>query len=91
MTAYDQPALGGVYKLAAIRGGDGGWRHVLKVSEQPFVVLGHAFPTIEPRAPRATRDRLARPVRIHTRDDWTTAPDLVDGDGERAPPLFACQ
>ena len=35
VTADGQPALGGVYKLAAIRGDDGGWRHVLKVSEQP--------------------------------------------------------
>jgi nicotinate phosphoribosyltransferase len=35
VTAYGQPALGGVYKLAAIRAGDGRWRHVIKVSEQP--------------------------------------------------------
>lgn len=33
-TAYDQPALGGVYKLGAIRGGDGEWRPKLKLSEQ---------------------------------------------------------
>jgi nicotinate phosphoribosyltransferase len=35
VTADGQPALGGVYKLAAIREGGGEWRHVLKVSEQP--------------------------------------------------------
>lgn len=38
VTGHQQPALGGVYKLTAIRdGGDGGgeWRHVMKVSEQP--------------------------------------------------------
>jgi len=36
VTADGQPALGGVYKLAAMRRpGDGSWRHVLKVSEQP--------------------------------------------------------
>lgn len=44
VTAYDQPALGGVYKLAAIRtadgknaaGGDtpGAWEHKIKLSEQ---------------------------------------------------------
>ena len=34
VTAYDQPALGGVYKLGAIRGDDGRWRHKLKLSEQ---------------------------------------------------------
>jgi nicotinate phosphoribosyltransferase len=34
VTAYDQPALGGVYKLSAIRGRDGNWEHKLKLSEQ---------------------------------------------------------
>jgi len=34
VTAYDQPALGGVYKLGAIAGDDGRWRYKLKVSEQ---------------------------------------------------------
>lgn len=34
VTAYDQPALGGVYKLAAIRDGGGAWQHRIKLSEQ---------------------------------------------------------
>ena len=34
VTAYDQPALGGVYKLTAIRGTDGQWNHKVKLSEQ---------------------------------------------------------
>jgi len=34
VTAYDQPALGGVYKLGAIRGPDGVWQPRLKLSEQ---------------------------------------------------------
>ncbi len=34
VTAYDQPALGAVYKLSAIRGPDGEWEHKLKLSEQ---------------------------------------------------------
>jgi nicotinate phosphoribosyltransferase len=36
VTAYDQPALGGVYKLGAIRpaGGRGPWRACIKLSEQ---------------------------------------------------------
>lgn len=34
VTAYDQPALGGVYKLGAIRGPDGRWIHKVKLSEQ---------------------------------------------------------
>ncbi|MEM6391245.1 MAG: nicotinate phosphoribosyltransferase [Planctomycetota bacterium] len=33
-TAYDQPALGGVYKLGAIRRGGGEWTHRVKLSEQ---------------------------------------------------------
>lgn len=33
-TAYDQPALGGVYKLSALRDSGGAWRPVVKVSEQ---------------------------------------------------------
>jgi nicotinate phosphoribosyltransferase len=33
-TAYDQPALGGVYKLGALRNGDGAWEPKLKLSEQ---------------------------------------------------------
>ncbi|MEA3213292.1 MAG: nicotinate phosphoribosyltransferase [Chthoniobacter sp.] len=34
VTAYDQPALGGVYKLAAVRNADGAWEHKVKLSEQ---------------------------------------------------------
>ena len=34
VTAHDQPALGGVYKLAAVQGDDGQWHHKLKLSEQ---------------------------------------------------------
>jgi len=33
-TAYDQPALGGVYKLSAIEGPDGKWIPKVKLSEQ---------------------------------------------------------
>jgi len=33
-TAYDEPALGGVYKLTAVRDDDGPWDYRVKVSEQ---------------------------------------------------------
>lgn len=33
-TAYDQPALGGVYKLAAVQGQDGAWQRRIKISEE---------------------------------------------------------
>lgn len=38
VTAYDQPALGGVYKLSAIRKPDGTWQHKIKLSEQAVKV-----------------------------------------------------
>lgn len=38
VTAYDQPALGGVYKLAAIREPGGAWKPRIKLSEQAIKV-----------------------------------------------------
>lgn len=37
-TAYDQPALGGVYKLAALSNDNGGWDYKIKLSEQAIKV-----------------------------------------------------
>ena len=34
ITAYDHPALGGVYKLSALQAADGHWEHKVKLSEQ---------------------------------------------------------
>lgn len=38
VTAYDQPALGGVFKLAAIKNPEGAWDYKLKLSEQAIKV-----------------------------------------------------
>ena len=38
VTAYDQPALGGVYKLSAIRDPVGEWKYKVKLSEQSIKV-----------------------------------------------------
>jgi nicotinate phosphoribosyltransferase len=38
ITAFDQPALGGVYKLSAIRNAAGQWEHRIKLSEQAIKV-----------------------------------------------------
>jgi nicotinate phosphoribosyltransferase len=38
VTAYDQPALGGVFKLAAIKNESGSWDYKLKLSEQAIKV-----------------------------------------------------
>lgn len=37
-TAYDQPALGGVYKLAALRDQGGAWSYKVKLSEQAIKI-----------------------------------------------------
>jgi nicotinate phosphoribosyltransferase len=38
VTAFDQPALGGVYKLGASRDASGAWRQAIKLSEQPIKI-----------------------------------------------------
>jgi nicotinate phosphoribosyltransferase len=38
VTAHDQPALGGVYKLGAARDDTGAWRDAIKLSEQPIKI-----------------------------------------------------
>lgn len=38
VTAHDDPALGGVYKLTAVRGEDGAWKYKVKLSEQAIKV-----------------------------------------------------
>jgi nicotinate phosphoribosyltransferase len=38
VTAYDQPALGGVYKISAIRRSDGSWDYKMKLSEQSIKI-----------------------------------------------------
>ncbi|MFW6043458.1 MAG: nicotinate phosphoribosyltransferase [Marinilabiliaceae bacterium] len=38
VTAFDQPALGGVYKLSAIKSNDGEWEDRIKLSEQSIKI-----------------------------------------------------
>lgn len=38
VTAFDQPALGGVYKLGACRDDRGNWHEAIKLSEQPIKI-----------------------------------------------------
>jgi nicotinate phosphoribosyltransferase len=38
VTAFDQPALGGVYKLGACRDANGAWQESIKLSEQPIKI-----------------------------------------------------
>jgi len=46
VTAYDQPALGGVYKLSALRKPDGTWDHKIKLSEQAAKVTNPGVPQV---------------------------------------------
>jgi nicotinate phosphoribosyltransferase len=38
ITAYDQPALGGVYKLSAVRTFPGDWKYKVKLSDEPVKI-----------------------------------------------------
>ena len=58
VTGDDQPALGGVYKLAAVaRAPDGDWQYKIKLSEQAIKIStpGHAPGAAVRRARRARR------------------------------------
>ena len=44
VTAYDQPALGGVYKLTAVRSADGAWQDRIKLSEETVKVTNPDIP-----------------------------------------------
>lgn len=61
-TAYDQPALGGVYKLTAIRSADGEWQDRVKLSEEPI---------------KMTTPGILQ-VRRHTLDDQAVGDCLFD-------------
>jgi nicotinate phosphoribosyltransferase len=52
VTGYDQPALGGVYKLSAVRRAGGEWQNRVKISEQ-------AIKTTTPGIQQVRRYRLA--------------------------------
>lgn len=73
-TAYDQPALGGVYKLGAIQGPDGRWQHRIKLSEQavkvnnPGVLQVRRFGTPDAWLGDAIWDELTPPP---PDADWT--------------------
>ena len=78
VTAYDQPALGGVYKLSAIGATDGTWQHKLKLSEQaakatnPGILQVRRFRTQDEFVGDAIYDELLPPL------DQTTIVDPTD-------------
>ncbi len=79
VTAGDQPALGGVYKLAAIRNDDGTWDHKVKLSEQSAKSTNPGIQQVR----RFYREGLAIADAIYSEtdvpaDNW----QFVDFDGE---------
>jgi nicotinate phosphoribosyltransferase len=79
VTAYDQPALGGVYKLSAICKPDGTWEHKIKVAEQaakmtnPGVLQVRRFRKGHEFVGDAIYDQTARPPQRITIVDPTDA------------------
>ena len=77
-TAYDQPALGGVYKLAAIQDEDGRWQPRIKLSER-------MIKTSNPGAQQVRRyfegDRFLGDV-IYPDGAGEPEPRLIDGEGQ---------
>lgn len=47
VTAKDQPALDGVYKLSAVREEGGAWKHRLKLSEQMIKISNPGIPQVK--------------------------------------------
>ena len=70
VTAYDEPALGGVYKLSAMRNAHGDWVDKLKLSEESRTRLRtpasskFAAPTTATQS--TTSETVARPTRVKT-------------------------
>jgi nicotinate phosphoribosyltransferase len=75
VTAYDQPALGGVYKLSAIRDERNQWKYKVKLSEQ---VLKTSTPGIlQVRRYRNSTGFIADMV-YHTEQPLDALPKIVD-------------
>jgi nicotinate phosphoribosyltransferase len=74
VTAYDQPALGGVYKLAAIRSPNGEWQHRIKLSEQAAKI---STPGIQ-QVRRYSRDGLFLADMIYDVSNANTSHHIVD-------------
>ncbi len=74
VTGYEQPALGGVYKLSAICDSDGQWHNRVKLSEQPIKVSNPGIQQVR----RFTIDnRAVADVIYDVRDLASTSPRWV--------------
>ena len=83
ITSSDHPALGGVYKLVAVREGDGAWEPRIKLSSNPAKMT-------DPGRKRVVRyyDGAGRPLADLIRLD-DEAPDVIDPGQPAKPVPFA--
>ncbi len=75
ITAHDQPALGGVYKLSAIRAPGGDWKYRVKLSEQAIKVSNPGI--LQVRRYRAGEEAIADVI-YDVRSDLNTGCVMVD-------------
>ncbi len=84
VTAYDQPALGGVYKLGALRRPGGGWEHKVKLSEQVVKISNPGV--LQVRRHRDERGFVGDVIYDCTSDVDRTAADVHDPSRHWHPP-----
>jgi nicotinate phosphoribosyltransferase len=87
VTAFDQPALGGVYKLGASRDANGAWHEAIKLSEQPIKISNPGVLEVK----RLRRDGMLVGDVIYDREAGFSGPTLFDiEDPTRGPftPVF---
>ncbi len=97
-TAHDQPALGGVYKLGALRDGEKGWKHKIKLSEEapktsiPGILQVRRFRNGDKPVCDVIFDELSGPPRdnslIDIREGKVRHPDAADQQEDLLKPLF---
>jgi nicotinate phosphoribosyltransferase len=90
VTCFDQPALGGVYKLGAHRDERGAWREVIKLSEQPIKISNPGILQVKRfrKAGELVGDIIYDSTHglasreLHDIDNPTHPPVLLDHDSE---------
>ena len=75
VTAYDQPALGGVYKLSAIRNSEGIWESKVKLSEQSLKIN---IPGIQQVRRFHKNGQLVADMIYDVEDGFSDDPTIVD-------------
>jgi nicotinate phosphoribosyltransferase len=83
VTAFDQPTLGGIYKLGAARDEHGAWHDAIKLSEQPLKISNPGNLAVR-RLRRG--DELVADI-IYDSEVGLSAPTLHDIEDPLRPPL----